>query len=219
LFIEYLKAGARVQIQRPGDSPTGGFMCKIIALNAKTREILVHTPMEGNKPVELLAVGSISLRLLTDNAIFNFRAKMVSNVTVDGFDAIRIGILDEGEKIQRRSAFRFNCAIPITFNVILTSGEYTERDEGLIIDLSAGGAKIFSNKGLLEGYLLNISIPLEEELIVAFGEVRMKSDLPDKSKYKYQYGIKFSMMPEPDQEKIIRHMYKLQREALKKVRG
>jgi c-di-GMP-binding flagellar brake protein YcgR len=193
-------------------------MCKIIMLNAETKELMIHPPVEGGTPVKLEAGIGIVLRLLTDNAIFCFKAKMLTFCKIDGFDAVKLRIIDDGEKIQRRSAFRFSCGIDITFNVIHATGQQTDRDAGLITDLSAGGAKIFSDKGLQEGYLLNISIQLGEELVVAFGEVRTRTELPSESKYKFQYGVKFAMMPESDQEKIIRHMYKLQREELKKVR-
>ncbi|MCL2577416.1 MAG: PilZ domain-containing protein [Defluviitaleaceae bacterium] len=219
MYIEYLKSGARVQIQRPGDSPTGGYMCKIAVLNLEAREVLVHAPMEGSRPVRLEIGGGIVLRLLTDNAIYCYKARMIANTDIDGFDAVKFQVIDDGEKIQRRSAFRFNCGIPITFSIINTGGQQTQRDTGLLTDLSAGGTKIFSDKVLQEGYLLNIAIELGDDLVVAFGDVRVRMDLPPgKSKYKYQYGIRFAMMPESDQEKIIRYMYKLQREELKKAR-
>lgn len=218
MFIEFLKSGGRVQIQHPGDGSTGGFTCKIEMLLLEAREVLVHAPVEGNRPVKLDIGGSYMLRLLTDNAIYRFNATMLSNNEVDGFDVVRFSIDDDGEKIQRRSAFRFNCGIPITFQVIYSSGQQAEREIGLISDLSAGGAKIYADKNLHEGYLLNVSIQLGEELVVAFGDVRTKTDLPRESKFAYQYGVRFAMMPEADQEKIIRYMYKMQREELKKVR-
>jgi c-di-GMP-binding flagellar brake protein YcgR len=218
LYLEHLKTGARVQIQRPGDGPSGGFMCKIeIQLPAK-REILVHAPVEKNRPVDMPIGGSFFLRLLTDNAIYRFKATMIAYGDVDGFDVVRFRIEDDGEKIQRRSAFRFNCGIKINFSVIYSSGQQAETEEALITDLSAGGAKIFTDKILQVGYLLNISLQIGDDLVVAFGDVRTKTDLPPGQKHKYQYGIRFAMMPESDQEKIIRYMYKLQRDELKKAR-
>jgi len=192
-------------------------MCKIEVL-LPTREVLVHAPVERNRPVDLLIGGNLILRLLTDNAIYRFKATMISYGDVDGFDVVKLRIDDTGEKIQRRSAFRFNCVIPITFSVIYSSGQQAEREEGIISDLSAGGAKIFTNKNLHTGYLLNISIPLGDDFVVAFGDIRTRTELPRQSKYSYQYGIRFSMMPESDQELIIRFMYKMQREELKKAR-
>jgi c-di-GMP-binding flagellar brake protein YcgR len=218
LFLEHLKSGARVQIQRPQDSPNSGFMCKIEMLLAEKREVLIHSPVENNKPVELKINAPLMLRLLTDHAIFRFKATMLRIEEVEGFDVIRLRIENDGEKIQRRSAFRFNCAIPSTFSVIYTSGQKSEQGMGLIVDLSTGGAKIFTDSLLQPGNLLSISITLGEGLIVAFGDVRTKTELPQGAKFSYQYGVRFAMMPESDSEIIIRHMYKAQREDLKKAR-
>jgi len=218
VYIDYFKSGVRVQIQRPSDSPAGGFVCKVEDFVPEKREVLVHTPVENNRPVELNAGDRLSLRLMSDNAIYCFKATLVAHTDVDGFDVVRIHIDDDGEKIQRRSAFRFNCAIPVNFSVIYTSGQKAEREQGVITDLSAGGTKIYTNKSLPMGTLLNISIPLGDELIVALGSIRSKVDMPEKSKFTYQYGVRFAMMPESDQEQIIQFMYKMQRNELRKAR-
>jgi len=218
LFLEQLKSGARVQIQRPSDGPTSGFLCKIEVYLPETRELVVHAPVERNRPVDLKAGGNFTIRLMTDNAIYRFKAILMEYGDVDGFDVLKIRILDDGEKIQRRSAFRFNCAIPVSFSVIHTTGQQAEREEGILSDLSAGGSKIFTNKSLPIGTLLNVSIQLGDELVIAFADIRTKNEMPIKSKFAYQYGVRFAMMPESDQEIIIRFMYKMQRDELKKAR-
>ncbi|MCL1846171.1 MAG: PilZ domain-containing protein [Defluviitaleaceae bacterium] len=218
MFVNNLKSGSRVQIQRPQDGANDGFVCKVEVLVPDSREILVHAPVENNRPVDLKDAGPLTLRLLTDNAIYVFKATFLAHGDIDGFDIIKLRVDDDGEKIQQRSTFRFNCAIPITFTVIYSSGQKAERDAGVISDLSAGGAKIFTDKSLQTGYLLNVSIQLGDELVVAFGDVRSRTELPEGSEFAYQYGIRFAMMPESDQEQIIRYMYKIQRDELKKVR-
>jgi len=218
MFIEHLRSGSRVQIQKPGDGPRDGYMCRVEVLMPTTREVLVHAPMEGGRLVRLRVGEKFVLRLLTDNATFCFKAELAAYTEVDGFDVVRFKLTDSGEKIQRRNAFRFNCAIPVSYSIIYSSGQQSERESGLVIDLSAGGAKMYSSKKLNTGYLLNLDLQIGDELVVAFGEIRTALDLPSSSKFKYQFGIRFTMMPEADQEKIIRYMYKMQREALKKAR-
>ena len=217
LFISMLKTGTQVQIQRPGAGTE--YMCKVEVLIEDAQEVLVHAPRDADKPVMIDPGENLNLRIFTDSAIYRYRATMVARTIVDGFGVIRLRINDSGEKVQRRSNFRFNCAIPVTFNVVKTSGEQGDKGIGIITDLSAGGTKIFSDAILSQGSLLNIQMTLGTELLVAFGDVRTRTELPARgSKYKYQYGVRFSLMPEADQEIIIRYMYKLQREALKKVR-
>lgn len=218
MYIEQLKSGARVQIQKPGDGHTGGYMCKVEVLLSERKEILIHAPVENGRLVRLRPGEKFILRLLTENANYNYNATLLAYTDVDGFDVLKFRVDDGGEKVQRRSAFRFSCAIKSSFSIIYSSGQQSERDDGLVIDLSAGGAKMYSDKKLSIGYLLNIDLQLGDDLVVAFGDVRTAMDLPRESKYAYQYGIRFTMMPEADQEMIIRYMYKMQREELKKAR-
>jgi len=218
VLTEQLKSGSRVQIQNPGDGPRDGYMCKVEVFVPSKNEVLVHAPMSYGRLVRLRTGDNFILRLLTENSTFKFKATLLAYTDIDGFDVLCFKLDDNGEKIQRRNAFRFNCAIKVSFSVIYSSGEQSERDEGLIIDLSAGGAKMFSNKKLSKGYLLNLDLQIGESLVVAFGEVKTLNELPRGQKYTYQYGISFTMMPESDQEVIIRYMYKLQRESLKKAR-
>jgi len=216
LFVENLKSGAKVQVQRPGENT--GYMCKVEVSLPDDKEVLIQAPVDENKPVTLKAGEKFNLRLFTDNATFSFKTTVLRHKKLDGLDVVCLSIDDDGVKTQRRSAFRFNCGIPVTFNVVYSSGQPPDRDEGIISDLSAGGSKITTNKSLDVGYLLTISIPLGDDIVVAFGDVRSKTELTNKSKYAFQYGIRFTMMPESDQEKIIRFMYKMQREELKKAR-
>lgn len=218
MFISQLKSGSRVQIQKPGESGNEGYMCKVEIVLPSSEEVLVHAPISQGKMVILPRGGTFNLRLLTDNAEYRFSAILVSYTDIDGFDAIRFKLTSSGDKVQRRSAFRFNCSLNVQFSVISQSGQQSDREDGLIRDLSAGGTKIFTNKSLRVGDLLNISLQLGQDLVVAFGDIRTKNELPIESKFAYQYGIRFTMMPETDQEKIIRYMYKQQREALKKAR-
>ena len=218
MFIDQIKSGLRVQIQQPGDGPNDGYMCKVEVALPEAKEILVHAPVSRGRLVDLPKGVRYSLRLLTDNAIFKYNAAMLGYTDVDGFDVVKFHIIDGGEKVQRREAFRFNCALPVTYSIIFSSGEQSDWEEGLVRDLSAGGVKMYSQKKLQLQDLLNISLQLGEDLVVAFGDVRTKRELGKDSKFAYQYGVRFAMMPESDKERIIRYMYKEQREQLKKAR-
>jgi c-di-GMP-binding flagellar brake protein YcgR len=192
-------------------------MCKIEVVQPDTQEVVIHAPPERGRKVRYRAGGNFFLRLMTENATLRYRATFKGYGQIDGFDVVNFKLEDGGEKVQRRSSFRFSCSLPCNFAIIYTSGQQSEREDGLVVDISAGGAKVYSDKNLHEGYLLNIGLMLGKETVVAFGDVRTKMELGGGSKYAYQYGIRFAMMPESDQEKIIRHMYKLQREELKKA--
>ncbi|MCL2840393.1 MAG: PilZ domain-containing protein [Defluviitaleaceae bacterium] len=218
MFIEQLKSGSKVQIQRLSSDTDDGYMCKIEVMLPNTREVLIYPPIENGRLVRLRTGEKFVLRLMSDNSSFRYTATLVAYTEVDGFDVLRFKLEDGGEKIQRRSAYRFAYTLNVSFSVVYSSGEQSEREEGLIIDLSAGGAKMYSDKKMTIGHLLNIDLQLGDNFLVAFADVRTVMDLPRGSRYKYQYGFRFTMMPQVDQEVIIRYMYKLQREELKKAR-
>jgi len=219
MYLEKMESGRRIQIQQPGDAINEGFMCKIEVFIDETNEVLIHAPVSRGRLVDLPKFVSYALQVHADNAIYRFRAKVVEYLKLDGFDMVKFKVLDEGEKTQRRDAFRFDCAIAVEFSIIHDNGEQSETEHGLIIDISAGGIKMFSDIDMDEGALLNVQLQLGKEFIVAFGDVRTKMRIPKtkKSRYLFQYGVRFSMMPEGDKERIIRFIYQEQRDQLKKA--
>ena len=217
MYLDQLKSSARVLIQRPGDGPHDGFMCKIVTL-LNDQQLLIHAPKQDGQLVKLPVGDRFILRVMSDVSIYHFKAVLMAYLKEDGFDVVKFRVTDEGEKVQRRDAFRFNCAVVVEFATVSNSGQMGDSEKGLVIDLSAGGLKLNSNKFMQVRDFLNISMQLDDDLIVAFGEVCSMKDIPDNDKYKYQYGIKFAMMPATDQEKIVRYIYRAQREELKKAR-
>ena len=217
MYIDMLKPGTKVLLQKRGDGPGEGVSTRVDHLGPDGKTVFVYALSDGRGLYRFDKGETYFLRLLTSRSTFRYKVNFEDYDSIDGIKLVKFKLLDEGEKIQRRAAFRFTCAQPVSFTVIYTSGSQSEPEEGLLIDLSAGGAKIYTNKDMNISYLINITLDLDDELVIAFGDVRMKEKLPIKSKYAYQYGIRFAMMPESDQEKIIRYMYKKHREELAKA--
>ena len=217
MFIDHLKTGSKVYLHRKGDTNSSGILTRVEFLSPEKQEVYVFAPKAGGRPVRLIADEQYYLRLLTESSIYRYRVKFQSHGEIEGFEVSCFKLLDGGEKTQRREAFRFNLNTMAVFSVVYTDGNQSEKIEGMIVDLSAGGAKIYSDRKVSKGELLIIDLALDEDQIIAFGDVRTVGDLPPKSKFAYQYGVRFAMMAESDQEKIIRYMYKKQRDELKKA--
>ena len=219
MFFDQMKSGARVQIQNLGaKNANEGHICKVEVVLFDSKEVLIHAPMQDGRVVELPKGERYVLRLLSDQSVYRFHAILISYLKEDGFDVFKFRVTDGGEKVQRRDAFRYNCSINVTFAMVSNSGQMSAAEPGLVIDLSAGGVKLNSNKSMQERDFMNITMQLGDDLMVAFGEVCSRKDIPDNDKYKYQYGIKFAMMDAKDQERIVRYIYKSQRDELKKAR-
>ena len=217
MYEDQLKPGTKVMIQKPGDAPNEGYVCKVEALYEQEKQVIITAPIQGGRIV-LLDKGKYVLRLLNDAGSIVYKSELIARHKIDGIEMVIFSLEDGGEKIQRRSTFRLNIAMRASFSVIYTNGQQSDKEESLIIDLSVGGAKIYTNKKLNLGYLLSIEMQLDDHLMVVFGDVRTNLKLPRESKYGYQYGIRFVMMPQEDQDRIIKFIYKMQRQDLKKIR-
>jgi len=137
-------------------------------------------------------------------------------VRVDKFPMLRFFMITDGEKVQRRNSFRFTCSLQITFNIVYDDGEQSAKTEGLVRDLSSGGIKMVTLLNVPENALLRIDLFLDDDYVMAFGQVRMKRFSPDNPKYPYTYGISFEALPESEEERIVRYVYNEQRKLLKK---
>ena len=219
MHIDHLVNGAKVYLHKRGDTSSGGILTRVSLTSPEKHEVFVTSPKVNGRLVDLHEDEQYYFRLVTESSIFRFRAKFLSYGDIDGFDISKFKLLDGGEKTQRREAYRFNLNTMVIFSVVYSDGNQSEKISGMIMDLSAGGAKIYSDRKVSKGEFINIDLKLDDDQIIVFGDVRTAMDLPSKSKFAYQYGVRFAMMAESDQEKIIRFMYKKQREDLKKAKS
>jgi c-di-GMP-binding flagellar brake protein YcgR len=210
MLAENIKTGTRVEITPKRRLPNEKPHLSMVETVVNDKKVMIHAPAFRGEPIRLPKNENYVLRFLTENAVFRFDALLQEYVNVDGFEVILFQISGEGDKIQRRGLFRFTCAIPVTFTVVSENGDQSETQEGMIRDLSGGGMKMLSRLNMQEKSLIRVMLQLEDDYIMAFGEVLAKSDVPD-SIYEFQYGVKFAVMPEADQEKIIRFLYNEQR--------
>ena len=178
--------------------------------------VLIRIPLYNGKEVSLNG-GAYTLRFLYDNAIFRHDAVLEVIVVVDSLNLYRFKITSEGEKMQRRDDFRFACNIPVEFAPLDKSMKRGDTSEGMVNDLSAGGVKMMSNTEMAIGTRISIEMRLDDDYIIALGEVRAVSDAKSK-KYEFQYGVKFHALPKEDKDIIIQYVSRVQRKLLMKVR-
>lgn len=216
MFLKDIKTGTQVQLSRKGADPQIKPYMTRVEVVEDNNTILIHAPLEKGARVKLVERNLYKLCFISEGAQINFEGKLMEAVKIDGFHMLRFSIDAPGEKIQRRNAFRFACTLPFTFNVIADDGRQSPRIEGVIRDLSSGGIKIVTKANIPDNVLLRIDLNLDEEYIMAFGQIRMKKHVPDNIKYPYTYGISFELLPEADEERIVRYVYNEQRKLLKR---
>ena len=225
MFTNRLKSGEKAYLHIWGDSSNKGILTRIEYHKADDKEVHIWTPKVNGRPANLNQSNFYEIRIFGETAEYRYKVRFIEHDEADGFPISRFRLMHEGEKILRRDAYRLNLNTMVMFSVVQEDGNQTSKVEGRVVDLSTGGVKILTNQELDKGELLNLSIQLDKELLIAFGDIRFSAEAPlpppaprgkktKEPRYTYQYGISFVMLGDSDEEKIIQYMHRKQREEL-----
>ena len=122
---------------------------------------------------------------------------------------------------QKRDFFRLDCHIPTSFTLLAKDelGKLVIKDsyEGIISNISGGGVNLVTEIELAEKVNIFIRLRLDEEEMFLVGEIRVKYSNPDEV-FPFQYGVMFSDISALEQEKIIKYLFKLQKNLTKPKR-
>jgi len=219
MLINSVKPGESVQITlKSGAVSQGPYTTKVEVIE-NAQSVLLQPPVMASRADRLDTTSAYGLSFISDGSMINYNARLAGYTRLDGIEVLRFTLQGEGQKVQRRGSFRFTCSLPMEMHIISEDGEVGPPLQAIIRDLSGGGMRVTSNETLPMNSLLRLLLPVtEKEPLIAFGEVRMARPSND-SKQAFQYGIEFSVMPQADQERIIRFVYSEQRKTLKRTRN
>jgi c-di-GMP-binding flagellar brake protein YcgR len=165
--------------------------------------VYIYIPTENGKPVFLSRNRNYLLRFSLANAVYQYPAELTHIISNDS-EAIPFRIVGDATKEQNRNMFRLACNIQMQFSIIDNRSRTFTSLSGVIHDLSGGGMKMESDKDVKVKSMLRLELPLEKETLLVIGQVMHKKMQKSESALHYQYGIKFTAMPQVDQDAIIR---------------
>jgi len=219
-----IKVGDRLEMRfkKEGEVPKI-YLSQVYDFSDKN-SVVVHTPISYGKYVALTPKQPCSLLFFLGEGMMSFEAVVVKTFMEESFSLEKLQFTSEGEKMQRREFFRFECTLPIRFSVISPEVD-TDRNpptqqplrEGIIKDIGGGGLRFVSNADVESGENIKCLLLLEREYIVVIGKILHKYSFP-RSPYKYQYRVIFvGILPE-EKEKIVQYVFNQQRSLLSKQR-
>jgi c-di-GMP-binding flagellar brake protein YcgR len=94
--------------------------------------------------------------------------------------------------------------------------EDAEIFQGVVKDIGGGGLAFISNESLEEYDIAKLIIKLDDDVLVAIGEILHKQYFP-KSNYKYQYRAGFIGIRPSEQEKIVQFIFERQKRDIRKM--
>jgi c-di-GMP-binding flagellar brake protein YcgR len=146
-----------------------------------------------------------------------FRARVLARETGDNIPLLRIALINEIKRIQRRQYYRLSCMLPIEFRLIESdNGREHEFKHALVKNISGGGACIVSNDKMELGQLIECELQLTTKNRIKFlGKIVRVSVNEQKGKYKHNIGIQFEKIETKSREAIISYTLEEQRKLLK----
>jgi len=215
MFVGSIKTGDRIEISDSNATGVKKVYVSVVEEVLDLSRLLAHMPIEYGKLVKLDKNTRYSVLFFTEKGMLQFDSMVIDYEKTDGFNLMKIKLISEGERMQRRSFFRFNCVIPFTFQIADTDNKDTY--EGIIKDICGGGLRFVTNIEVADMKTVNCIIDLNENKIMVSGRILHKQHFP-KSLYAYQYRIQFTGIMYNDQEKIVQYVYNEQRKIVRRTR-
>ena len=216
MLVKEIRTGMQVQVSQRSGNNSSTYTTRV-ELVKNDEFVLIQTPTDKGQLVHFVERSKYKLVFLSGSSQYSFESIFLSETQVEGFHMLWFMLTNDGERIQRRDAFRFICDLPATTRIMHENGEQGDPIEGIIRDLSGGGIKYISKENIPEDALLRIDLHLDDSFIMAFGFIKMKKYNPDGVRYPFAYGISFEAMSERDQERIMRFVYNEQSKMLRKT--
>lgn len=226
MLFESIKAGDRLEIQIKREMGRGKSYVSQVEEILPSNQIIIHTPIAYGEVVKLPPDEEYMVLFFTEKGMISFEAAIIKNMMEEGFNLITIKILSQGERMQRREFFRFNCILPFKFGIVdkmkVNTGNVKDltsnvKLEGIIKDIGGGGIRFVSNEEIDENADICCIILLDKDILLPVGTVLHKQYFP-KSNYKYQYRVRFLGIMQHEQEKIVQFIFNEQRKIIRKTR-
>jgi c-di-GMP-binding flagellar brake protein YcgR len=221
MLIDAIKTGDRIDISLEtliSKIDWGKAYVSRVEAVVNKNKILIHVPIIRGAPVRIPVGSSCVVRFSTERGMLRFDVKINEYLIEEKFLLVSIKLTSEGEKVQRRDFFRFNCSIPILYFPLNDNGETDEKSpkEGVIRDIGGGGMRMLSRDIIPDNTIIRAMLQLDSESIMIFGQVLRREELPN-AMISHQYRIKFAAMSTLDQDKIIQYIYNQQRKNLQRA--
>jgi c-di-GMP-binding flagellar brake protein YcgR len=162
------------------------------------------------------------------HGLFSFIGTVVSKSNKDNVASMQIQIETEIIKIQRREFFRLTCFLDVRYRILSDPSQENNPESGssktsqefmkaMTSDLSGSGVCIITDTALPEGSLIELEIKLDDVTTVkAAGNIIRSYRDENQRKTKFKNGIHFVGLSKADRDQIIKYLFNLQRELLKK---
>ena len=241
MISKYLTIGNKLEIETIGNSTSeNGFEGERKTYRSELYDIVsedqikIAMPMEQTRIVLLPVDGEYSLCFYTANGLYQCIGRVVERYKTDNLFVLVVELITGLQRYQRREYYRLNCVLDMKCKqidekefeagheqVMFMDTDLTF-DNGIMVDISGGGARFISQAKYQKGALIRFVFSLyvngqmnEYKLVGKVLKSRELENRPDN----YEHRIQFVNMVNDDRESIIRYIFEEERKIRHRERG
>lgn len=173
----------------------------------------ISTPMYKSALIRLQEKTIIELLIYGDGKVYEFDAEVMGTISEGNIYYTDILVVTPVKKVERRYYFRIKTAE----DIFIREKDREDQEEyikAITIDLSGGGLQFSSTYDFEVKTQVEIKMDIGGQEIILDGKILNKSVQEGLGSYKYT--VKFLNLDNSIQEMIIGHVFKIQRDNLKK---
>ena len=240
MISKYLKIGDRLEIETitkgnadGGEETKKTYRSELYDIVSED-QIKIAMPMEQMKVILLPVDGEYNLCFYTSNGLYQCIGRVAERYKSNNIFVLVMELITGLQKYQRREFYRLNCALDMKSKAIEEKELEQSRnqlifedtdltfDNGVMVDISGGGARFISQVKYQKGSLIrfNFSLFVNGELTEykLVGKVLKSRELENRPE-NYEHRVMFINMVNDDRESIIRYIFEEERKLRHRERG
>ena len=175
---------------------------------------IIAMPMLEGRLVPVQTNKEVRLAYYRDNGVYEFTAKVLGR-SGGKLPSLRVKALTEPVKSQRREYYRLNTVLPVNIVIEPRGEEGAQAVKCLSLDISAGGMRLASGRGLKKDSLLTCEMELSGKAFKIKAKV-IRSTAVYNEEYKYEIGVQFVELDEKVRKEIIGYIFEQQVKMIQK---
>ncbi|MBR1444818.1 MAG: flagellar brake protein [Firmicutes bacterium] len=118
MTLDSISIGNRIEITLKRDEGLKTFASLVEKVDSDKKEVLAYMPISYGKLIKLPMTEKYVVVFFTEKGMFKFDCVVVEYLSEGEFHFMKLKIINDGLKVQRREYFRFNCLLPVKFEKI-----------------------------------------------------------------------------------------------------
>lgn len=183
--------------------------------------IVIAVPIHEGNLVPIAIKSEMEVFLNHSKGLFVFRGVVLGRGMRQNVHVMRVEIVSDFVKIQRREYFRFTWLMPVTFRILESETDAEKGEQSPLIravarDISGGGVGLITNTRQNLNDIVEVELPLESDKKLVLKAKVIRSIILDADKTKYDTGIEFIDIRPREREVIIRFIFDKQSKLIQK---